>query len=296
MLLRSGKTCTDAVRLLDQIAQGDLNDARNGIPRIGSPGFPQLMQAAVTRYEDCTARVIIKLRENFVDLTLANRVRGEKYWLIVASDATSPRTASLMHTELGELSLEFMYAANELRKLQARFAGRVGRCLVVDTNNLLHYQRFDNIPWSTLFRQGAWVVLPHVVLDEIDRKSYEEGSKVRDRARGVYRMLDGLITRIDDQGYATLNDGSACLILLDEPGHRRLPNNDDEIVARAGFLQQALAPGQVTMVTRDIGMRARALALQLRAERLPDNYLITGSGLTAAALDANLALLDKDVF
>jgi predicted ribonuclease YlaK len=155
----------------------------------------------------------------------------------------------------------------------------------------LHYQRFDNIPWATIYRKGAWVVVPHVVLDEIDRKSYEEGGKIRTRARGVYRLLETLMSQADSEGYIKLTDGTRCLILADEPGRRRLPNNDDEIVAQAGFLQ-AVVPGQVTMLTRDIGMRARATAQQLHTESLPEKYLIPGDGLTSKELDKDLMSLE----
>ena len=294
ILLRPGRTCGEAIKLLDDIVKGELNDTRNAIPHIGGPGFSQLMSSAILKYENWAGEVIRKLREVFVSSELTARVRGEKYWIIVASDPGSPRTASMMHSELSDLAQEFMYVANELRELQGRFAGRSGRCLVLDSNDFLHYERFDNIPWSTIYRKNAWVVVPHVVLDEIDRKSYEEGSKVRKRARGAYKLLEGIFGRIDSEGYTTLRDGSSCLIMADDPGHRRMPNNDDEIVARAAFLQQALNPGQVTIITRDIGMRARAMAQGLRAESLPEKYLLSGDGLSSAELDESLATLSLD--
>jgi len=164
----------------------------------------------------------------------------------------------------------------------------------LDSNDFLHYERFDNIPWSTIYRKDAWVVIPHVVLDEIDRKSYEEGSKIRKRARGAYKLFEGLFDHIDSEGYTTLRDGSSCLIMADDPGHRRMPNNDDEIVARAAFLQQALRPGQVTIITRDIGMRARAMAQHLRAESLPEKYLLPSDGLSSGELRENLVALSHD--
>jgi rRNA-processing protein FCF1 len=287
--LRPGKTCEEAVALLDKLGRDDLNNVRNAIPHVGAPGFSQLMSSAIRTYESWSGQVLKELREFFASSELTARVRGEKYWLIVAGDVSSPRTASMMNYELNDLALEFMYAANELRTLQARFASRSGRCLVLDTNDLLHYERFDNIPWSTIYRKGAWVVVPHVVLDEIDRKSYEEGTKTHKRARGAYRLLEGLFDKVDSDGYTVLRDGSACLIMADESGHIRLLNNDDEIVACAALLQQALNPGQVTIVTRDIGMRARAMAQRLRAESLPEKYLLSGEHLSSVELDRNLA-------
>lgn len=291
MLLRPGKTCNDVIRLLDAIAQGGMNDTRNAIPNVGGPSFTPLMQSAIIKYEAWARETVGILREIFADPDLTARIRGEKYWLIVGSDVSSPRTASLMHTELSDLALEFTQVANALREQCGRYAGRSGRCLVLDTNDLLHYQRFDHIPWSHLYKSDAWVVIPHVVLDEIDRKSYESGGKVHTRARGVYKILEGLLTDSDANGYCKLSDSTTCLILADEPGHKRESNNDDEIVSRAAFIQQALDPGQVTIVTRDIGMRARAKARLLKAESLPEKYLIPTDGLLAADLIANLAAL-----
>jgi rRNA-processing protein FCF1 len=291
MLLRPGKSCDDAIKLLDAIAQGEMNNTRNAIPTVGSPGYAQLMQSAIVKYEAWARDTIRTLGEVFAELDLPGRIRGEKYWLIVGSDVSSPRTASLMHTEFSDLAIEFLHVAKELRQQCARYADRTGRCLVLDTNDLLHYQRFDNIPWAHLYKRDAWVVIPHVVLDEIDRKSYEAGGKVHTRARGVYKILEGLLTDSDDKGYANLSDGTPCLILVDDPGHRRESNNDEEIVSRASFLQQALHPGQVTIITRDLGMRARAKARSLKAESLPEKYLIPTDGLMAADLMANLAVL-----
>jgi hypothetical protein len=288
MLLRPGKSCDEAIKLLTEITEGELNDTRNAIPRTGGPGYAQLMQSAVIKYEKAINLAIRKLQKVFVESELVLRLRGEKYWLIVASDVESSRTASMMHTELSDLASEFQYAANELYELKARFVNYSGRCLVLDTNDLLHYQRFDKIPWSKIYRKGAWVVLPHVVLDEIDRKSYEEGQKIRTRARGVYKVLESILDQIESTGSALLDDGSPCVIFTDEPGHNRRTNNDDEIVFRASYLQQALAPGQVTLVTRDIGMRARALAQNLKAESLPEKYLIPEDGFKNNEMEDNL--------
>jgi predicted ribonuclease YlaK len=72
----------------------------------------------------------------------------------------------------------------------------------------------------------------------------------------------------------TLAGGARVEVLLDEPLHVRLPNNDDEIVARACALQQSIAPAQVTVLTGDNGMRARALAWGLDADTLPEKYRI----------------------
>jgi hypothetical protein len=81
-------------------------------------------------------------------------------------------------------------------------------------------------------------------------------------------------------------------ILADDPGHLRLPNNDDEIVARASFVQQAISPRKVTVVTRDNGMPTRARVRLLGAEKINDKYLIPADGLSAADLDAAVVYIE----
>jgi rRNA-processing protein FCF1 len=286
MLLRAGKTYDDAIKLLDDIAQGGLNDVSNTIPHIGSPSFNQLMTPALLRYEAWTASTQKQLREIFIEGPVVDRLRAEKYWLIVGSMLVSARVASMIHTELGELRSYFLDVANDLRVIKARY-GR-GPWVVLDTNDLLHYYRLDNIPWSSLYGKDIRVAIPHVVIDEIDSKSYTAGPKFQKRARGVYRMFEMLLDRMKSDGSVILNDGTAFEILADEVGYRRLPNNDDEIVARAATLQQAASPKVVTVVTRDIGMRARALAQGLKVGKIPDKYLIREDNLSASDLDAAL--------
>jgi predicted ribonuclease YlaK len=199
----------------------------------------------------------------------------------------------MLHTELQELSMFFMECANELRRLKERFRGHRGRSLVLDTNDFLHYHRFDKIPWAALYGQPVRVVIPHVVVDELDRKSYGEGTKVVKRARGVYKVLESYMDSMDSAGFATLADGVTTLeILTDELGHQRLANNDDEIVAQAALLQQAIAPVAVTIITRDIGMRARARTRLLKAAKLDDKYLIREDGLASLDLEAAVASIE----
>jgi rRNA-processing protein FCF1 len=291
MLLKPGKSYDDAIRLLDDITQGSLNDVANGIPHIGSASFQQMMTPAVLRYENWTVSAQKRLRQVFVDSAIIERLRAEKYWIIVGSPPAVARTASMIHGEINELRSYFLDLANDLRERKARFAKAPS--LVLDTNDLLHYYRLDNIPWATHFGKGTRVMLPHVVVDEIDSKSYSAGPSIQKRSRGVYRMLEKLLDKSNSDGLVTLNDGTEFEILADEIGHVRLTNNDDEIIRSAAILQQASHPHEVTVVTRDIGMRARALTQRLRVAKIPDKYLIREEGLAAADLATAVASITE---
>lgn len=190
---------------------------------------------------------------------------------------TPYRTALLLHWELDELATYFMELQNQMRQTVEEYRSYRQRVLVVDANTLLHCQRFDKIPWSRVCGKGpATLVIPHVVVEEIDTKSYSEGSeKIRKRARGVYELLGDVLKGLSTEGRFELHDGTEVQVLRDELGHRRLPNNDDEAVARAAHLQQAIAPRQISVITRDNGMRGKAMTWCLPP---PDKYLIPEDG------------------
>lgn len=96
-------------------------------------------------------------------------------------------------------------------------------------------------------------------------------------------------------GRFELHDGTEDQVQRDEPGHRRLPNNDDEAVARAAHLQQAIAPRQITVTTRDNGMRGKAMTWCLPWDFPPDKYLIPEDGFGTGHREANLASISVDV-
>jgi rRNA-processing protein FCF1 len=281
MLLRPGKTCDEALELLKNVTDQGLNDVQNAVPHLLPSGEEDALRRtekiaalrqAVNRYDEWTLAATKKLLDVFADRSIPARMRGERYSGIVFGDYTATRLAQLLNLELNELRTYFMELGNELYRLKERYAHHQGRTVVLDTNDLLHYARYDKIPWAAVYGKNTVVVIPHVVVDEIDKKSYATSDTIRRRARGVFALLEQTLTEQRD-GHATAG-GVRVEVLLDEPEHVRLPNNDDEIVARACELQQSIGPVRVTVLTGDNGMRARALAWGLNADKLPDKYRI----------------------
>lgn len=162
---------------------------------------------------------------------------GERYDAITHGQFTPDRSALPSNTELRAFRLYFMDLANEMRRMQDRFARHRGRTVVLETNDLLHYMRFDKVPWQRLLGQGSTVMVPHVVIDEIFKKSYDtNGTDVRRRARAVFAFLERVFIQIETDGLAVVGNGETVIdVLRDGPGHVRLPNNDDEIVSRACY-------------------------------------------------------------
>lgn len=294
ILLKPGKTFDQAIALADELALGglDLSNTENCIPHIGSASFNQLMLPAVLAYERWTHTTATQLGAVFQEGAVITRLRAEKYWLIIGSQTASAQTASMMYAEFSELRNYYMQVANELRLTKERYTTASRH--VLDTNDLLHYYRLDTIPWARLYTGRPRLAISHIVLDEIDSKSYSAGPTIQKRARGVYRLLEGLLDQSEATGHAILPDGTIVEFLAEEGSAPRRPNNDDEIVALAAALQQAIHPGVVTVISRDIGMRARALARSLKVGKIPDKYLIQTEGLSGADLDAALASITPD--
>jgi hypothetical protein len=132
----------------------------------------------------------------FADRAVPARLRGERHHAIVHDQLTPGRWARLINTELQDLrTYLFMELANELRRTVDRFAGHKVQAVVLDTNDLLHYSRFDNIPWQRLFGPGTSVMIPHVMIDEIDKKSFDTNDtgtrSLRPPGTGAHPDRDG---------------------------------------------------------------------------------------------------------
>jgi hypothetical protein len=279
-MLRAGTTCTDAINFLDNdLVAGSLNDVFIRIPhmmRTGAEAEAE-MRAVRKRYDEWTWKAAEELNRRFSDREIAGHLRAGRYRAILTAPLDEARL--MMYVELAELQDYFRSVANRVRAMQERY-GRAGvvRYAVLDTNTTLHFMRFDKVPWQKVFGKGTAVVVPHVVVDEIDTKSYQTGDKkISRRARGVFRLLESVLEAGPEKAIA--DDGTPVFIAADEPGHVRLAVPDDELVASALRVRQAVAPSEVVLVSRDIGVRARARAWGLPARPLTDTYLIEGGEL-----------------
>jgi hypothetical protein len=291
-MLRAGTTCAEAIDFLDNdLVAGTLNDVSNRIPHMMRTGADAAteMRAVRKRYDEWTWQAAEEINRRFSDREIAGQLRAGRYRSILTAPLDEARL--MMSVELTELRDYFRTVANRVRAMQERY-GRAGavRYAVLDTNTTLHFTRMDKVPWQKVFGKGTAVMVPHVVVDEIDTKSYQTGDKkISRRARGVFRLLEDIL-EAGPEGY-TAGDGTVLLIAADEPGHSRLSVPDDELVASALRLHQAVAPAEVVVVSRDIGVRARARTWGLLARPLPDRYLIEGGELRRQALDQAAAEL-----
>lgn len=117
------------------------------------------------------------------------------------------------------------------------------------------------------------VLVPLLVVDELDR--LKRDNQARSRARTALKTLDEVFRNVsEERPMGRLRDDSSpslgpvtMELMFDPPDHKRLPENDAEIVDRA-LAVQLLSGRDVTMVTYD-----KSMALRARHQGLKDLWL-----------------------
>ncbi|MFI1658195.1 PIN domain-containing protein [Streptomyces sp. NPDC020472] len=103
--------------------------------------------------------------------------------------------------------------------------------VVPDTNFFIkHDRKFEDIDFFENLSPGVTfvsVVVPMVVVDELDRLKESRDRQVRRRVGYSLAVLDRLLDSDALVGEAKVE------LLSDDPGHVRLPDENDEIVDRA---------------------------------------------------------------
>lgn len=235
------------------------------------------------------------LRTVFSDTELEDTLLARGYWHICAMSSQSAEKllSRLIGEELvfqvgypnipGDSGGRLGEAITTLRALTG-LAAWPGHICVLDTNALLHYTRFDQLPWrERLHQELVRLVVPLVVVDELDGKKYARREEFQQRARELLTLIDGYVTASPPVGYSTIRDGVTFEVLPDEPDHSRLPSNDQEILERCEFLHQVTGK-PITLITGDSGMRINAQARNISVFKLEVEDLLPRLGQQQAAV------------
>jgi hypothetical protein len=208
-----------------------------------------------------------------------------RHWALHALDPGAHLgAAGLVQLELDTRQDELKAAIDALDRLLARWSAHRGALVVPDTNVYLHHpEPFDRIDWAELLpgldHTGVRLLVPLVVVDELDRRKQDRSDRlvvrgrperVRTRARTTIRTLEALFG--DPDAIVTVSPEPKPVraeLLVDPLGHLRLHSADAEIVDTARAAQD-LYGSPVTVVARDTGMVFRARAAGVSAVRLPD--------------------------
>ena len=161
------------------------------------------------------------------------------------------------------------------------------RIFVLDTNVLI----YD--PYSLYRFKEQDVYIPMSTLEELDEKK-SGFSEVASNSRAASRYLDDIVSRgpIDGDivnGYALKskngNGASGTLMLqtskisvklpIDLPAHKV----DNDILLNVFHLQQNFPEKEVVLVSKDINLRIKALAIGLKAEDYHNDVVLEDSDL-----------------
>jgi hypothetical protein len=152
------------------------------------------------------------------------------------------------------------------------FIAPPGQIIVSDTSAFIEGEYFDQFDWHSFERvaqnQSARLIIPILVVEELDVKKTDRNSRVSSRARSVLRRLWEL-HRGDPAQPADIPGRAATVeVFLDDAWHIRRPVNDDEIVQRAVAVKE-ITGQDVLLVSGDYKMLYRATAAGIEAALMP---------------------------
>ncbi|XYH98121.1 PIN domain-containing protein [Sorangium sp. So ce1128] len=146
---------------------------------------------------------------------------------------------------------------------------------VPDTNVLIHFRPFDNLPWDRIVdADDAEVVILWPVVRELDKLKTDP--RLRDRARGVLAKIEEAFAQAD---HIVLQNGmtgrffhSASMLDVARAHGLETGIGDDLILAEVLALKQTSE--DVVLVTDDSGMRLRARAYGIDVRAMPQEYRV----------------------
>jgi rRNA-processing protein FCF1 len=198
-----------------------------------------------------------QLRSLFEDYEVSRSIQTDRYWHIRNITDSTPRPTPLVEAETWDQQRGLEDIRDQL--VHYRDVTHVEadeRLLLLDTNVYVHGKMFNQAAWDTLVPEKKVIILlPLVVIDELDwLKDHAEPG-----AGKVLRALDDTLKVGRALETTTLRD-RVKMRLADEPrGHVRLAVHDDELARQASYYKST-SNGDLTLITRDRGMRVRAEA------------------------------------
>jgi rRNA-processing protein FCF1 len=144
--------------------------------------------------------------------------------------------------------------------------------LFLDTNIFLHYKFFIEIPWQKIVSDEYQIVLPPVVMDELDKHKRHQNPKIASRAKKVLSKFEDIV---NDTGSFPLK------YIFKRPSREtfdlyQLDRNeqDDCILATILEFKVQYNDASIKLISNDTGPRFRAASLSIAAVKLDDEYLV----------------------
>ena len=145
--------------------------------------------------------------------------------------------------------------------------------LFLDTNILLHYQRFEDIPWKTVLGivDDITVVICETVVAEVDKHKDGARSRLRDRAKKMSSYISSLLL----DGVSGKVPVSFCPFVKptkDEEERYELSICDNRIILSA--LHSGFSYEDIIIVSADNNLLIKAKSAGLGYHKMNDEYLL----------------------
>jgi hypothetical protein len=263
-----------------------LRNAHTSVGNLQGAG-PETAFSRLMRYLNWATDTASVLHHQISDDDIDRLVFTRRYQALLSSCGTLAGSAQerlvngLINLEVTERLQAFDEALEALNKQIARWTS-MEHFVVADSSFYIHnpakleeadLHQILGLPPTPPIR----LLFPIAVVDELD--SLKEAGKYQARWRALHTLglLDatlkgstsGILRRTDSSGEPSQRRGEITVeIVLDQPGHVRLPITDDEIIDRAVAIQ-ALAARPVRLLTCDTGQHTRGCAAGLMVTKVP---------------------------
>lgn len=242
----------------------DVSTALRNLSRQSAPDY--------LAWADNSARVLDSL---VTEADIARLVLTPRWELLLTQFTATGRTVAVLNVEIDRQIKLF-------EKAEAALAERIeawsdpGLFVALDTSVFINAAKIEEIDLHAIIRSHedgyaklkggndrVHALVPLVVVDELDRLKDSGKSHTRWRAGYTLAVIDRLFWRPDfrpvlyERPVDFHPEAATMELLMDPPGHRRLQDEDDEIVDRLVHVQP-LTARPITLITYDTGMSMRA--------------------------------------
>lgn len=227
-----------------------------------SPGAQEMRERWLTWWRAADKQ----LEHLFADGNMTRSLYSTRNDLSALAIGPGLRSTDALQYEIRVWTQHLKGAIAELQSLKS-FLAIPGELVVLDTSAFIEGTYFADADWQSMCglgpRETARLIVPIIVIEELDDLKRNRNSRVSDRARSVLRKLWQLHEENSTAPVELPGRRATVEVLLDSAWHVRRAVNDDEIIIRAAFVH-TITGNTVTLASGDNAMLYRAGAVGLR--------------------------------
>ncbi|WP_416520037.1 PIN domain-containing protein [Streptomyces achromogenes] len=263
-----------------------LRNAHTSVGNLQGAG-PETAFSRLMRYLNWATDTASTLRHQLSTDDIDRLVFTRRYQLLLGSCGTLAGSAQerlvngLINLEVTERIQDLENALEALNRQIERWSGREWFVVADSSFYIQNSDRLETVDLHQVLNlppnDDIRLLFPIAVVDELDGLKDAGKHQARWRASHTLGLLDstlsgerfGVLRHADRSGEPASWRGEVNVeIVLDQPGHVRLPITDDEIIDRAVAIQ-ALAARDVRLLTCDTGQHTRGRAAGLKVTKVP---------------------------